>query len=105
MKKQKRGKVKQSLKELARERIKTLFKHAETVSPEAGRKAVKRARDVGMKFRVHMPKDVKRKYCKKCDSFLKPGVNCIVRLNQKKQSHIVITCTKCGAVIRMPYKK
>jgi len=103
-----RGKVKQSLKDIARERIDQLFQHAESTfkkHPEDAQKAVKRARSVGMKFRVHMPKSVKRKYCKKCGSFLKPGVNCTVRLNQKKQPHIVITCKACRAVMRIPYKK
>jgi ribonuclease P protein subunit RPR2 len=105
MKKQKRGNVKQSLKELARDRIKILFKHSEKATPEAAQKAVKRARAIGMKYRVHMPKDVKRKYCKKCNAFLRPGVNCTIRLNQKKQPHVVITCKGCGAIMRVPYKK
>tara|TARA_B100002003_G_C13698576_1_gene351526 strand:+ start:161 stop:487 length:327 start_codon:yes stop_codon:yes gene_type:complete len=108
MKKQKRGKVKQTLKELARERIEQLFDHAISIfrqNPDGAKQAVKRAREVGMKYRVHIPKKYKRKYCKNCGAFLKPGVNCIVRLNQKKQSHVVITCTGCGAVRRIPYKK
>jgi len=108
MKKKSRGNVKSSLKDHARERIEILFKHAESVfkkQPGDAKLAVKRAREVGMKFRVRMPKGVKRKYCKKCSAFLKPGVNCTVRLSQKKQPHRVIMCKECGAVMRVPYKK
>jgi ribonuclease P protein subunit RPR2 len=90
------------------EQIKNLFKRAEDIAdkkPDVSKRTVKKARAVGMKHRVHMPKEVKHKYCKKCNTFLKPGVNCTIRLNQKKQPHRVITCKECGAIMRVPYKK
>ncbi|CAM1310701.1 RPP21 (predicted) [Pycnogonum litorale] len=38
---------------------------------------------------------VKRKVCKKCQSVLDPGVNCIARHGGKRK-HVVVTCLICG---------
>lgn len=94
-------------KSIAKERIEILFKEAEESSKsrmQDSHRAVKRAREIGMKFRVRLPKEFKRKMCKECHHYLIPGKNCTIRLSQKRASHIVITCKDCGSVYRIPYK-
>jgi len=94
-------------KKLALERIENLFSQADTIFSENQQYAhtyVKHARNIGMRFRVPIPTEYKRKMCKHCYSFLRPGVNCTVRLNQKRFSKVVITCGECEKVTRIPIK-
>ncbi|MFA6804662.1 MAG: ribonuclease P protein component 4 [Candidatus Methanomethylophilaceae archaeon] len=58
------------------------------------------AKRIGMKTRTGIPKEFK--YCKECCLPMIPGTNCRVRLDGHK---VITTCTKCGAVRRMPYLK
>ncbi len=92
-------------KKLAVERIHTLFREAEEQfkkRPELSNRYVELARKVAMKARVRMPREYRRRFCKKCHSYLKPGVNCRVRLTQHK---VVYTCGVCKEYMRMPYLK
>ncbi|MFH1424641.1 MAG: ribonuclease P [archaeon] len=91
-------------KSIAAERIEILFKEAEGSSEHANR-YVELARKIGMKYRVRISKEYKRKYCKHCHAYLKMGKNCKVRLNQNRFPHLVIHCEECGEVMRIPYKK
>ncbi len=103
-----RGRKPKGQKKTAEERIEILFKEAEKVfpeNPELAHEYVRKARNIGMRYRVSIPKKYKRKVCKNCHHYLKPGVNCTVRLKQKKgQSRRIITCNDCGEVMRYPYK-
>jgi len=94
-------------KKIAKERIRILFDLAEEViekHPERSKRYVELARKIGMRYNVRIPKDLKRKFCKKCLSYLKPGVNCRVRTSEGKQA-VIITCLECGEVARYPYIK
>jgi RNase P subunit RPR2 len=33
-----------------------------------------------------------------------PGVNCRIRIQQRRESHMVITCLNCGGISRIPLK-
>lgn len=95
-------------KSIARERIDLLFEEADKrfeEKPDYSHRYVNLAREIGMRYRVRLPKELKRKYCKHCHKYLKPGVNAKIRFNQKRFPHIVITCEECGGVKRIPYKK
>lgn len=94
--------------QIARERIEILFARAEKESA-AGRqdladRYVKIARDIGMKINVPLESRFKRRFCRKCHSFLVQGKNARVRLNTKQRT-IAITCGVCGAVARLPFQK
>jgi RNase P subunit RPR2 len=43
--------------------------------------------------------------CRHCKSFIYPGVNCRVRVQQKREPHMVITCEVCGETTRIPLRK
>jgi len=42
--------------------------------------------------------------CKRCRSFLRPGVNARVRIRSRRRPHLVITCLTCGQIRRIVYK-
>ncbi|NJE09539.1 ribonuclease P protein component 4 [Thermococcus sp. MAR1] len=93
-------------RKIARERIETLFTLAERVfpyEPELANRYVEIALAVQQKARIRMPRKWKRRYCKKCHSFLVPGVNARVRLRDKPYPHVVIKCLNCGHIMRYPY--
>jgi ribonuclease P protein subunit RPR2 len=90
---------------IAKERIRILFREARKEfreHPDRSRKYVKLARRIGMRYNVRIPKDLKRKFCKKCFSYLVPGVSCKVRTRSDKKS-VVLTCSNCGEIMRYPY--
>jgi len=88
---------------IAGERIDVLFNLAERVfpySPDLANRYVEIALAVQQKARIRLPRKWKRRYCRKCHSFLVPGVNARVRL---RNGHVVIKCLECGHISRYPY--
>lgn len=100
-----RKKQKALIKDLAIQRIERLFKlagDAYSDHPERSDRYVLLARRIGMRYRVSLPRELKRRLCKSCHSYLVPGSNSRVRL---RGSYIVVTCLKCGNQMRYPYGK
>ncbi|MEZ5335540.1 MAG: ribonuclease P protein component 4 [Methanolobus sp.] len=98
-----RKKNKAVARNIAGERIEYLFEFAHeyfSEDPEKSKRYVSLARKIGMRHRVSIPADLKRRYCKKCGSFLVPGNNSRTRL---KDGCVVITCMECGGVKRYPF--
>ena len=90
---------------IALERISKLFVQAELrfrEHPELSKRYVQLAHKIATRYKVRFTDSQKRNSCKKCDSYLKDGVNSRVRLEHGK---IVQTCLNCKAVRRIPYKK
>ncbi len=88
----------------AKERIQELFKQADEVfdeDPKLADRYVELARKISMKIKVRIPSNLKRKFCKHCYCFLKPGKNCRVRTHEGK---VVYYCQKCKKFMRFPYK-
>lgn len=88
------------------QRIKRLFRLADrriTEDFEDSQKLADRyvqlARNIGMKYSIPISSDLKKEYCHECLSFLKPGVNCKVRINSKN-STVNYNCKVCGKVNR-----
>jgi len=91
--------------DMAEQRIKKLFELAEKAypsRPDLANRYVDIARRICMRHRVSMPRELKRRMCKKCGAFLVPGENSRVRLDGK---NVVITCLQCGTIKRYPYKR
>jgi ribonuclease P protein subunit RPR2 len=86
-------------------RISKLFSEAEAMfkdHPELSKRYVILARKLSTRYKVKLNASQKRLFCKKCNSYLKNGVNSRVRLTSGK---LVQTCLLCKAVKRMDYKK
>ncbi len=90
---------------IALERIEILFSEAETAfkeHPERSNRYVELARKIAMKTKVRIRPELKKRFCKHCLTYLKPGINCRVRLSQK---HLVYCCLNCKKLMRFPYKR
>ena len=91
-------------KKIALERIHELFKQAELrfkEYPGLSDRYVELARKIGMKYKVRIPKELKRRFCKHCYKYLMPGNNCRVRITQSK---VVYYCMNCRKYMRFVLK-
>jgi len=86
-------------KTIALDRIKTLFKQAKEVWPNKtlANRYVHLARELSMKYKVPIPRELKRKFCKKCFHYLVPSVNLRVRT---RKHNVVYTCQDCKHYMR-----
>ena len=98
-----RGRRPRWMLKIAEERIDILFKLAEesyNTHPHRSDRYVEMARNIATKYNIRMPRIWKRRFCKNCYKFLKPGKNCQIRL---KNSCVTIKCLECGNVLTLPY--
>ncbi|MFX1485966.1 MAG: ribonuclease P protein component 4 [Promethearchaeota archaeon] len=102
-----RGRSNRRIRKIAEERMKILLRKAERAVEN--RKRVQRyveiARRIGRKCKVRMPSEWRRRICRGCNSFLQPGVSCRVRLRQRREAHVVVTCLICGRRTRFLTKR
>jgi ribonuclease P protein subunit RPR2 len=100
--------MRSTAKQIARQRIQLLFQQAKNVyceNPQLSSRYVATARKIAMAAKIPLPKVYKRQICKKCNTLLVQGDNCRVRIKQKREPHVVITCLSCGCKTRIPLKK
>ena len=97
-----------SIKQIARQRIQILFEQAKQVcktNPQLAMQYVKSARKIAMAAKIRLPVEFRRETCKNCNALLVQGYNCRVRIKQKREPHIVITCLNCGNQTRILLRK
>ncbi len=83
-------------KEIALERIYRLFELAENEfgkKPERSKRYVELARKISTRNKATVPSELKKRFCKKCGSFLKKGKNAEWK---KIGAMIEIKCGQCG---------
>lgn len=88
--------------------IRRLFRLAREVVHEdrdLAQRYVDIARKVAMAVRLRLPREYRHQICRRCKSFILPGVNCRVRIRQRRESHVVITCLNCGKQMRIPLRE
>jgi len=96
--------VKDDYKAIAAERIERLFELAEKAfekHPELSDRYVKLAWKIATRYNVRLPAALKRKFCRKCLSFLRPGASCRVRV---QSGCVVVTCLRCDHVARLIFE-
>jgi len=95
-----------NIKKIAEKRIRTLFELAEEELKRGNFERVRRyielARKIGMKAQYTIPRELKRKFCKRCNMLLVPGKTCSVRLNKRTKT-INIKCFYCNNIKRYKY--
>jgi ribonuclease P protein subunit RPR2 len=90
-------------REIVLERVKVLFREAESMfkkDPKLANRYVKLARELAMKYKVKIPSNLKRRFCKHCYSYLVPSVNLRVRMREGK---VVYYCLNCRKYMRFPH--
>jgi len=94
-------------RQIALQRIHTLFRLAKEKirkEPELAQRYVLIARKIAMRTKLRLPTEYRRLVCRHCKSFIYPGVNSRVRIQQRREPHMVITCLVCGKITRIPLK-
>ncbi|MEM7815659.1 MAG: ribonuclease P protein component 4 [Candidatus Aenigmatarchaeota archaeon] len=92
---------------IAMERVERLFSLADEEfgkKPERSNNYVALARKIAMRYNVRIPPELKRRFCKSCHKYLKPGINSRVRTSPKQRA-VIVTCLECGKIMRHPYRK
>jgi ribonuclease P protein subunit RPR2 len=96
-----------TIKQIARQRIAILFEQAKKVgrsNPQLASTYVESARRIAMAAKIRMPVEFRRQTCKACNSLFVHGVNVRVRVKQKREPHVVVTCLNCGNQTRIKLK-
>jgi len=88
---------------IAAERIERLEALARAAVDEGhddrAREYVRLARRIAERNRLTLPRTFRRFTCDACDTYLRPGRNARIRL---QDGHVVVRCD-CGATARYPY--
>jgi len=90
--------------QIVKRRIRFLFNEAKaSLKKDANLsvKYVKLARRMAMKYKIKLPSELKKKFCKHCYSYLIPGVNCRVRIHKHR---VIYCCLNCKNYDRHPIK-
>ena len=68
--------------------------------PKLSQRQASIARRISSKYKIRMPYDLRMVFCKKCKSFIAPGVNSRIRLGRTSIKSIRISCNLCGHTYR-----
>ena len=68
--------------------------------PELSQRQASIARRISSKYKIRMPYDLRIVFCKKCKSFIAPGINSRIRLGRTSVKSIRISCNFCGHTYR-----
>ena len=95
--------VKLSTKTIALERMEILIRIAISnakSNPKLAQRQAFLAKKISTKYRVAMPYEMKISFCKKCKSFIVPGITSKIRLGRSSVKSIRNTCWYCGHIYR-----
>ncbi|RAK96917.1 ribonuclease P Rpr2/Rpp21/SNM1 subunit [Aspergillus ibericus CBS 121593] len=77
--------------------------------PQLSRVYMSQMRGVSLKTQLRLPVDVKRSFCKRCDTRLIPGVTCMEEIRNASRGRkkpwadvLVVRCSTCGTEKRFP---
>ena len=96
------------LRDLAFQRIMLLLSRADEevyIDEGLARRYVYLALRLASKARIRIPRDLRRKFCRKCYTPLIPGFTARYRIRSRREKHLVVTCLRCGYIRRYPLRK
>jgi ribonuclease P protein subunit RPR2 len=92
--------------DIAKERIRELFRQAGIAASEdrldLANRYVTLARKISMRFKVKIPADLKRRFCKHCYRYLIPGKTSRVRI---AKTRVIYYCNNCRKFMRFVIRK
>ena len=68
--------------------------------PDLSQRQASLARRISTKYKIRMPYHLRMVFCKKCKSFIAPGINSRIRLGRASVKSIRISCNLCGHTYR-----
>ncbi len=95
--------MKPVVKKIALERMEILIDNALSnakTNPKLAQRQALLARKISMRLKVKMPYALRMVFCKKCKSFIAPGINSKIRVGRSTIKSIRITCNFCGHTYR-----
>jgi len=95
--------VKPGAKKIAMERMEILIENAISnarKNPELSQRQASIARRISTRHKIRMPYNLRMVFCKKCKSFIAPGINSRIRLGRASVKSIRISCNLCGHTYR-----
>ena len=95
--------MKPVIRKIALERMQILIDNAISnarTNPELSQRHAQLARRISTKYNIRMPYVLRIVFCKKCKSFIAPGINSKIRLGRASVKSIRITCNLCGHTYR-----
>jgi ribonuclease P protein subunit RPR2 len=95
--------VKSRVREIAMERMQILIDSAITnvkINPELSQRQAFLARRISTRHKIRMPYPLRMVFCKKCKSFITPGLNSRIRMGRSSVKSIRISCNLCGHTYR-----
>ncbi len=87
---------------IAFERVERLLDLASSAEQGLADRYVDLARKISMKVNLRLPSSIKRRFCKSCGTYFRPGVNCRVRTREGK---VIYYCFNCKKTYRIPFLK
>ena len=79
--------------------VDSAIKHA-TADPDLSERHAFLARRISTRYKIQLPFNFRMLFCKKCKSFIVPGVNSKVRLGRTSVKSIRVSCNLCGHTYR-----
>ena len=70
------------------------------IDPDLSQRQASIARRISTKYKIRMPYHLRMVFCKKCKSFIAPGINSRIRLGGTSVKSIRISCNLCGHTYR-----
>lgn len=95
--------MKPAIRKIALERMQILIDNAITnarIDPELSQRQAFLARRISTRYKIRMPFDLRMVFCKKCKSFIAPGINSRIRIGRTSVKSIRISCNLCGHTYR-----
>ena len=95
--------MKPVVKQIALERMQILIDNALSnakTNPQLAQRQALLARKISMRLKVKMPYGLRMVFCKKCKSFIAPGINSRIRVGRTSIKSVRITCNFCGHTYR-----
>jgi ribonuclease P protein subunit RPR2 len=95
--------VKPVLRQIALERMQILINNAISnakMNSELSQRQALLAKRISTRHKIRMPYELKIVFCKKCKSFIAPGINSKIRLGRTSIKSIRISCNLCGHTYR-----
>ena len=95
--------MKPAIRKIILERMHVLIDNAISnarTNPELSQCQALLARRISTRHKIRMPFDLRMVFCKKCKSFIAPGVNSRIRLGRSSVKSIRISCNMCEHTYR-----
>ena len=95
--------MKPAVRKIALERMQILINNAISnakTNPKLSQRYAQLARRISTRHNIRMPYKLRIVFCKKCKSFIAPGINSKIRLGRASVKSIRISCNLCGHTYR-----